>query len=277
MAYPRGPQLVPVTAVALAAQATGTKSMVLPRGYITLVGRGPLSGGKNAALRAKVELITGDGTVLGALWDGYVRAKGQPYSQPNLFVPDGWGVKLTVATSAAWAGISNGAITFQVAVSPDPPTTAPWLFLEPAAEYSGPGDLTSVSLSAPGVNADYAEQTVGAQNRVRVTSFALAPTTKTNAGSLIFQRKADGTNIDQQIPASLEVGATGTNTITGVRGTVSPSPATAITLATSRVQMGLGEDVMPPGAKWQLKRDNPAVTDEWNAGFVGAEFWAVIV
>lgn len=275
--YPRGAQLVPVTAAALAASSQGTKTVALPRGFITLVGRGPLSGGKNAALRAKVELVAGDGLVLGTLWEGYVRAKGQPFSQPNLFVPDGWGVKLTVATSSAWAGTSNGAITFQVAVSPDPPTVAPWLFLEPPAEGSGPGDLTSLSLAAPGVNADYAEQTVPAQDRRRVTSFAAAPTTKTNAGSLIFQRKVDGTNIDQQVPASIEVGATGTNTITGIRNPVSPSPVTAITLATTRVLMGLGEDVLPPGAKFQLKRDNPAVTDEWNAAFMGVEVWAVIV
>ena len=251
--------------------AAGTR-VIGQAGYVSYVAPQPLTAGLQAAVYGVATLTRSKlGNRLVLLWAGYIRNRtgGKP-SRPGAPCENGDTITLTVFAATGFAGAIAPSILFRVDKEPGP--VLPVQF-EPVGPESGPGDQVTVALGDPATNADYAAVTVGAQTLDRLLMFAATPTTKANKGGLML-KITDGTNLLADVPASIEVGATGLNEVVGVPGVIAQTPATAITVASSRTQMGLPQTPMPAGTVWQLARDNPAASDEWTTAFARVERWA---
>jgi hypothetical protein len=242
-------------------------------GFVTFVAPQPFAAGLRAAIYAVVTLQrTALGSRLVLLWAGYIRSfSGGAPSRPGAPCENGDIITLTVSASTTFvAGAIAPSVLFRVDAAPGPVLP---VVVEPPGPLSGPGDAVTVALGNPASNADYAAVTVGAQTLERVLCFACTPAVKTLAGGLMF-RVTDGTNLLVDVPASIEVGATGLNEVVGMPGPIGQTPSSAITQATSRAQMGLPTVPLMPADVWQLKRDNPHAADDWNAAFARVERWA---
>lgn len=265
-----------ITAAAPAANAStsGTRTITQP-GYVSFVAPLINAAGGRARLYGVLTLTRARlGTaVIHLLWAGYIRATsgGRP-SLPGAPCEAGDTLTLTVFASTSWAGVAAATPSVLFRVTKEQGQVLP-VIPEPPGPESGPGDAVTINLGDPATGADYAAVTVGAQTLDRVKMFAASPSVKTNKGSLMFA-VTDGTNLLADVPASIEVGATGTNEIVGVEIPIAQTPATAITVATSRVILGLPSRVLYPAYTWQLKRDNPHAADEWGAAFAEVERWA---
>jgi hypothetical protein len=216
-----------------------------------------------------VEFLNRQGDVVERPWSGYATSAGTPSCRPGTRLEPGMQVRLVATQNNQGAGVTVQANIWCTDAEPFPGVP----FFE--APATGPGEHVTIALPAPAAGADYAAQTVPAKCRWKLRGIKAQITTGISAGTRQFiWEMNDGANIYAGVPF-------GTNSTFGNSATVDFRAFGDASMAGSNASgQTLGGtapsgDYLFAGHQVAMRTAGIQASDQWNAGKLGVEEWAV--
>jgi hypothetical protein len=241
-----------------------TVTPILPNGDLVPRGR----------IYVEVQIADKDGMVMQVPWRDYINSIGTtgsagPTANPCTRVFSSWKVRVVATQTDQGVSVRVGA-HLHINTDPDAPSGAGTFHDEPPAQ--GPGELVVLSLGDPAAGAEYAAHTVAARSRelVRggVGSLVTSAAVANRRPGMYFDDGAGnqiGGGVTQQVQAA-------SSTVKWVWSIYGPSPTTA---TTSPTPMTLPEIPLRAGFRVTFTTVNLDAADNWGAGSLVIESWAV--
>lgn len=255
---------------ALNTRVNGTVNKKFPDGILSIISIVPPTSIPRGRIYGRIEILDRAGEVVLTPWSGYVHSGGAPSSFPGIRVYQGQEARFVAAHGSEGAATRLTAV---LGVTPVP--VAGWpsgvFFYEPSG--SGRGEQRAIALAAPAAGADYAIQTVPTACAWVQTGFSADLTTDATVASRVPEIHLDNGTSGEDLAISVAVAAA-TASVTrdyksGV-GVIGPG------LVGDRVAIASMPTQIPAGFRVRIFTDNIQAGDQWPAGRLGVEEWAVI-
>lgn len=223
---------------------------------------------------ARCLLLDASGAQMHCVWQGYLVSAGStvlgPSSVPNITVEPGWQMQAEVTQTGQGAATN---VTFHCHVAPAGVSSRAGSFIFTEEPGVGVGELRAVSLGNPAAGAEYSTQTVPAKCRWVVRSIRGRLSTDATVANRVTEVNVDdGTNAYAIWTWPLPVTASSSPRLTLATGAGDTANAAVSAYC---ILGGIAALPLAAGHRVSFSTNNLQAGDNWDAGFMFVEEWAV--